>query len=411
MRTLTYWLSLLMIFMIPWEGLSVVSGLGTISRLVGMVVIVFWLATIIIENKVRQIVPFHLLVFLFFLWNMASYFWSLDTSVSFKRILTYIRMIGLILIIWNLYVTPTAVKTAIQTYVLGTFAPIFAIINNYITGNVAGFEQRVSISGNNANTSGFIIAIVIPLACYLAFSANTDKRARILRLANFAFIPLAVFAIALTGTRFAMIMAIPSIIFGVWSIGRLKHQTRILAIIALSGVLLYVSSIVPQANIERLSTADDEIAAGDLNGRTALWKNGYDLWIDRPLLGIGSATFPSAVEPIYGRPRSAHNSYVAVLTETGVIGFVLYGMVLGMAMFIARQLPKWESALWLTIITILGLGNLVMTWTYVKSTWLLLSLLVVHVYALHQQHAATLSPKFPASQRAHRFPQLGLTIK
>jgi O-antigen ligase len=382
-----------MIFMIPWEGVSVVSGLGTLSRLVGVLALAVWFGTVLVEGRIRRIVPFHLFVFLFFLWNATSIFWSLDVTQTFGRVMTYVRMVGLVLVIWNLYDTPSAVRMAMQAYVLGTFVPIFVIINNFLTGNSSGFDQRYAISGNDANTSGLIIALVIPLAWYLASSANEHKREPILRLVNFVFIPLAVFAVTLTATRFAMIMTIPAFIFGVWSFGRFGIGTRILVIVALSCGLFYLSTIVPEATFQRLSTADEEIAAGDFNGRSSLWKNGIELWSEHPLLGIGSAAFPRAVESIYGRPRSAHNGYVAVLAETGLIGFALFGAILAVVATLGWHLPKWESRLWLTMLVVLGLGNVIMTWTYNKTTWLLLSLLIVSVYALRQQSVPDPNPE------------------
>ena len=83
MRTVALWLSLILIFVIPWENTIDVEGVGTASRAVGLVVAAFWLLTVVASGRFRKPHPFHLVVFLFVLWNGASILWSLDvTSIN-----------------------------------------------------------------------------------------------------------------------------------------------------------------------------------------------------------------------------------------------------------------------------------------------------------------------------------------
>lgn len=375
MRTVTYWLSLIMIFFIPWEGIAALPGFGTASRIVGILVAASWLFLIIIRGSVRKITPLHVFVFLFFMWNAITILWSSHPEYTIKRITTYVRMAGLILIIWDLYNTQDAIKAGLQAFVLGAFAPVVNIIYNFLMGNMYGF-YRFSAAGRDTNTTGFIVAFAIPITVYLVTSPATTKKAKVLKLANFAYIPAAAFAVALTGTRFAMIMALPSIIYIMIALSRLHFIWRILIFVSLSGSVLYLSSLVPEGTVLRLSTADDEIRGGDLNGRIEIWKNGLDLWSRQPILGIGSGAFPRAVVPIYGRIRAMHNSYVSVLVETGLIGFTLFVSILATALYKIRSLPRFETVFWVTIFVVWGLGNMVMTWEHTNSTWLLLSLIV-----------------------------------
>ena len=386
MRTVTYWLSLIMIFMVPWEGIAALPGFGSASRLLGLAVAASWLFLIIIKGEFRKITAFHVFVFLFFLWNAITIFWSLYPDYSSKRIITYVRMAGLILIIWELYDTQDALRAGMQAFVLGAFSPVVSILYNFLIGNLHGFN-RYSAAGRDTNTTGFILAFAIPLAVYLIASPSTSKVAKLLKLANFAYIPAAAFAIALTGTRFAMIMTLPSIIFIMIALSRLHLIWRILIFVLLSGAVLYLPSIVPESTIMRLSTADDEIISGDLNGRIGIWKNGLDMWSRQPIIGIGSGAFPRSVLPIYGRIRSMHNSFMSVLVETGLIGFALFISILVIAVYKIRFLPRFETIFWVTILSVRGLGNMVMTWEHTSSTWLLLSLIIGAAHVSRQQGA------------------------
>jgi O-antigen ligase len=383
MRTVTYWLSLIMIFLIPWEGIAALPGFGSASRLLGLAVAGFWLLSVIISGGFRKITWFHVFVFLFFLWSGLTIFWSSFPNYTMTRITTYARMTGLVMIIWDLYDTQEAIRAGMQAFVLGAFAPVLSIINNFLTGNLHGYN-RYSAAGRDTNTTGFIVAFAIPLAIYLIASTVTTKKDRVLKLVNFAYIPAAAFAVALTGTRFAMIMSIPAILYMMFSLTRLKLVWRILIGVIIFGAIIYLSSLVPESTLMRLSTADDEILSGDLNGRIGFWVNGVELWSRQPILGVGSGAFPRAVMPIYGRIRSMHNSFMSVLVETGLIGFTLFLSIVAIALYKIRRLPKFEFIFWLTTLAVWGLGNMVMTWEHTSSTWLLFSLIIGAIHASRQ---------------------------
>ena len=398
MRTIAFLLSLVMILLIPGENVLVLPGLGNVSRVVGMGAAAFWLFTILVTGKIRKITPFHILVFLFFLWNAISFLWTIDPDRTLTQTLTYAQMAIFALLLWDLYTTPTAIKAGLQAYVLGLTVPIVSTITQFITNLNTDYALygRYSATGTNANTTGIVLAVGLPLAWYLATSPGEGKLAQLLRLINYAYLPAIMFTIILTATRFAIIMSLPVFLFGLGTFTRLKPSVRILMFILLTAALFFLSSLVPTASVQRLGTIDDEIQGGDLNERTELWGRGIDIWLEHPVLGIGSAGFNTAVEPIYGRPRSVHNSFIAVLTELGVIGFGLFGLILVTAAFQAwRHSTVFDTLFWLTVLITWGLGNFALTWTYSKPTWLLLTLLAA---------SAALSPqlKHPDSMARSR---------
>jgi len=387
MRTVTYWLSLLVIFMIPWETLVVIPGFGSVSRFLGIFVGAFWLFTVLVTGKFRKIAPIHVFIFLFILWNALSVLWSIDPDETLTRLLTYVQMAVFSLIIWDLYSTPSAIRAGLQAYVLGLTVVIASTINNFLASSQTDYVLygRYSASGSNANTTGILLAMGLPLAWYLASTAGDKKVERVLRLVNYAYIPMITFTMILTGTRFAIIMSLPAFIFGLGTLTRLKPGYRILIFILLAMALFSLGSKIPQASIQRLGTIDEEIQGGDLNDRTELWRLGLDFWLEHPILGIGSAGFDPAVEPIYGRPRALHNSFIAIAAELGIVGIVLFAIILVIAILQAWRHPtKWETWFWLTVLAAWCIGNLALTWVYSKPTWLLLSLLFASASLVRQ---------------------------
>ena len=102
----------------------------------------------------------------------------------------------------------------------------------------------------------------------------------------------------------------------------------------------------------------------------------------------------------------SHNSYLSVLVELGLIGFILFSLILAIAFVKAWHQPKWQSWFWLTVLAVWSIGAFTLTWEARKSTWLFLSFIVL---------SATLTDKTEEPVVAKRFmapgDQFGITYK
>ena len=136
--------------------------------------------------------------------------------------------------------------------------------------------------------------------------------------------------------------------------------------------LILIPYVETLKSFQRLGTTGSEISEGDLNNRTNNWREGLASFAEHPLMGIGSNMYRS----VNSLGKVAHNSFVSVLVEVGLIGFALFGIILTIALIQAWGQPKWDSRFWLTILLVWATGAFCLTWEYRKSTWLFLSLLI-----------------------------------
>jgi hypothetical protein len=166
--------------------------------------------------------------------------------------------------------------------------------------------------------------------------------------------------------------------------------------------LFAVQALVPQSSLERLGTTATSIAEGDLNQRGTIWLEGIDVVADHPLLGIGSGAFRGAV----ASGKVAHNVYLSVLTETGIIGFILFGIILAIVVHEALHQSRWESRLWLSVLLVWALGASVHTWEQKKPTWLFLGLVVVSAALSVRRDASLLRPALAVPLTGSRNPPL-----
>ena len=118
-----------------------IASVGTLTRAIGLGVAAIWAATVVVRGRVRRPAVFHVVFFLFVLWNVVSIFWSLDPIGTRQRILTYVQTLGLVVILWDLYTTPASLRAALQAYVLGAYVSVGGAIYNYLAGVEAGYQR------------------------------------------------------------------------------------------------------------------------------------------------------------------------------------------------------------------------------------------------------------------------------
>jgi O-antigen ligase len=123
-----------------------------------------------------------------------------------------------------------------------------------------------------------------------------------------AIIPLMVYAAWLTNSRggvvglFGMFMA--------FAIGRQKKKFR-RWILAILGIVL-ISVVAP-------SRFGKGLTGG---GRLVLWGDGIAAWKTHPIFGVGWGDFGSYSD----ETKAAHNTYIHMLTETGLVGYIPFVM-------------------------------------------------------------------------------------
>ncbi|MCZ7573212.1 MAG: O-antigen ligase family protein [Ardenticatenaceae bacterium] len=375
MRTIVLRLSLVFIFFVPWEGVIELPGMGTATKLIGFAVAACWLATVVITNRFRKPRPFHVIVYLFVLWNAVSVLWSTDPDRTVVHLRTWAQLLGLVIIVWELYTTRAALLAGLQAFILGEYVAISKAIYNFFSGNVFYTHYQRFSPSEQSNPDGFgiIVALGIPVAWYLASSKSATKMSGLLKFVNYAYIPAAFVGLALSGTRTALIAAIPGMAFGLASLSRPRPAVRLAIFLLLtSTILILLPHVRTLRSFQRLGTTYAELTEGDLNNRTNNWREGLASFAEHPLIGVGSNMYRS----VNSLGKLAHNSFLSVLVELGLIGFALFGMILTFAVIRAWGQPKWEARFWLTTLLVWAIGASSLTYEHRKATWLFLSLVV-----------------------------------
>ncbi len=387
MKALVLRLSLLFIFIIPWEGMIELSQFGTLARLFGLGLAALWLVKVFVTGEVRKLSSFHVGVAAFAVWNLASVFWSDNPRTTFDRADTWVQLFGLTLILWDMFRTRKAIAQALTAYVLGAYVALAGALWNFMYGEpYYSTFQRFAPGDQNPDGFGFVIAMAIPIAWYLLSQndlqiASSPLINRLLRAAYYAFIPAGFIGIALSGTRTAAIAAGAGMIYGIFQLTRLNPRKRAAALLGLTAVFLVLLPFVtPLRSFQRLGTTRTELTEGDLNGRLGNWAEGLSAFTERPIIGFGSNMYRS----VNVDGKVAHNSFLSVAVELGLIGLVLFLIVLLTVYRSILVQPRWTRWFWMTMFLVWGIGASTLTWEMRKSTWLIFTLAVASAAARYR---------------------------
>jgi O-antigen ligase len=110
-----------------------------------------------------------------------------------------------------------------------------------------------------------------------------------------------------------------------------------------------------------------------------IWAAGWDLFREHPFIGIGSGAYAASVWRSLDIAIVAHNTFLSVLVELGVIGALVMAALLVSMFYSAARLPYLERCLWLVLLLTWTVGVSSLTWEYRKGTWFLLGMLAAQV--------------------------------
>ena len=114
-----------------------------------------------------------------------------------------------------------------------------------------------------------------------------------------------------------------------WALIISRNAKSILVWVALASLLVGVIVLIPSENLERLSSTRTVFEGRDspvhnIALRFEFIRLGFRIFTEDPLLGAGPGNYNYRIMEYGFEPKAAHNAYVSVLAEMGVIGFLIY---------------------------------------------------------------------------------------
>jgi O-antigen ligase len=365
------------------------QGALSVSKLVGLVLVLSWFALITAGDPERREQIFSPPAFVFLLisfvgWAAVSAVWAEDSGAAIDATTRYLPNAMLFLIVFAGVRTREQLLWVVGSLVVGA---VVAAVYGMVAGPPPDDPGRVAIG--NANETAASLVAGGTLAAALVFALRGKP---VLRLLTTIAVPLCVFAVFLTLSRGGLVALGASLIAAIVVAGRRRGLVLGLAAAAVLATVIYFGAFAPAEARDRVL----ELQGG--TGRTDIWTVGWRMVEDQPLLGVGAGNFPVAsihylLEPgsllrtdfIVDNPKVAHNTYLNVLAELGVVGLALFLAVIAFPLgwaaravaFAARagdrQLEVLARAMVVVIVGLLA-ADFFGSRQYSKQLWLLLGL-------------------------------------
>lgn len=329
------------------------------------------------------------------LWGAATSLWALDSDLSLSRLPTAFSLLVLFLITVSLRITRTELMWTVVAAVIGGVCAALYATSSYYGGTSfeSGMRGSLIVGGRSTDPNYFAASLLLPISMavgvFLSVRSWTAKAFSLIAAATM------VFAVLLTMSRGALLSLVVIVLIYCY---RLRVNWRVLVIPAVFAVLL---ALMPNFFFARLAGSGADEGAG----RLEIWRVGLVLVQNYGLLGAGLDNFPvgyqqfsgmAKVFPYQGYARGAHNTYLNMMVESGVVGMMLFLGGLGAQFRAARKraaaaasllppLVSFEAACWGVITA--GIFLDLFWWKLFWFAWMLLALASHSVDSLPEHEA------------------------
>jgi O-antigen ligase len=215
----------------------------------------------------------------------------------------------------------------------GFLYAFYAILQGFLSPNkIYGiYESRFAAPYgsfvNRHNFAAFMeMAIAVPLGMLFAGAVPKDKR-----LLYLTAIGLMGVSLILSGSRGGLVALLAEIFFLIFLTTRAKSYGQIALKTALA-VALFATIVVGSILIggeSSLTRIAETAASKDVTAnRTHIWNVTLEVIKNNPIFGVGLGAYPQAYTPFdtlngLERVEQAHNDYLQVLADAGIVGLII----------------------------------------------------------------------------------------
>jgi O-antigen ligase len=370
------------VFAIPFETQVLSPEIGTLNKLLGALALGLALVTFVMKGRFRRWHMLHVGAVLFVIWAGAILLIENSGQKLPHKYFEFTQLFAVIWMVWELAPSRSRLLWLLFAYVLGTYVATGETLMVFARSHSL---RRFTYEGRNENDLAMGLAVAIPMAWYLA----SIFRRPALQWAARATLPLCILVIALTGSRGGMITAMFALLIVPLSMTKLTagRLAAAISMLAIAGGLAV--KYVPDTVAARLATTGQSVQNLTLGGRFRIWQAGWQAFSERPMIGHGTSSFRSSIAPYIGNARIqvAHNSFLSVVVEEGLIGLAFYLTMFGAAFSAFMKLPKPDRRFAQVLYGTLLLSMVSLSSEESPRVWFVLAVLV----GLARAHALAVS--------------------
>jgi O-antigen ligase len=261
-------------------------------------------------------------------WSLLGLVWAESASAVTSALLRYVLNFAVLFVIYAAVPNRRDFLLLVVMFLLGC---AIAAAYGLISPPAAAMSGDLSRTGGTLGDPNELAAVLV--VGLLVSAALTVVRSvpGPVRVGAIVCGVLCLGGIALSVSRGGLLALGVALVIGVFVAGRWRvHMATLTVIVAIGTVAYFVAFAPPQALLHITQSNGG-------SGRANIWLVGWRMFEANPVRGVGAGNFPVAsvhylLSPgtitasrfIVDQPQVAHNTYLNVLTEEGIVGAALF---------------------------------------------------------------------------------------
>jgi putative inorganic carbon (HCO3(-)) transporter len=326
-------------------------------------------------------------------WSLASMLWATDSGIALSDTVRLLQGVMLLLIVFTAVEDFRSLDWIVWAFMGGTALTVALGLLGFgaVTADAPDTGSRLTGQIGDPNE---LAAILVP-ALVLAAFALTGRRGPLARWLLVSFTIVFAAALFLTQSRGGLVAFATTVLVAPLLAGAARARTIAILLTVVAAGVTYYGFFASEEARDRVTTFEE----GGGSGRPDLWSISYQVFRDRPVTGAGMGNFLvveaeyaarddldlERVDLVVDDPKVVHNTYLHVLSELGLVGFLAFGVVVGGAIgigwrsirrFARAGLAEMEMLARALLIGTIGMlaAYAFISAQYEKQLWLLLGL-------------------------------------
>jgi putative inorganic carbon (hco3(-)) transporter len=264
--------------------------------------------------------------------------------------------------------------------------------------------ERLSGPIGSKNRYAQAMLVLLPLSLYAFVTARTHRHRIFAAVSAFAILA----GMSLTYSRGAAVALAGLLVLAVL-LRYVRLRTAVaVSIVGVVGVFaflpIYADRLESLTEVTALVEEGDRPADGAILGRATSNLAALNVFADHPILGVGPGRYQADYSQAYANelglrhfttPRRAHNLYLEVAADTGVLGLVTFLGIVGSTMaglwrarrYWLHRRPEYAHLATglLLAVTAYMLSGVFLHLAYIRYFWLLMALANSAIWILHRE--------------------------
>lgn len=345
MGKFTLFLLCVFVAFLPFEGMGYIEDLPSAGKLVGMLMVGAAIVAFLTGHRLRMLSRPMVVRVVLVLYSGMSVAWSFAREDTLSTLPRIAQLLVFILLVWEFAVTYKDQMWVLRSLLVGMLVPLAMAFAEFRGASRFQVEagERFTGGGADLNYLAYMCSVSILIAVYLA--TNAAALDRYCRWLYWGMAILCALECMLTGSRGGFVCLLVAAVFAMILAGVSRRRILTILQVLAAGLVVFVLVyyLVPAALLNRV-TREQSIAE---DPRYGIWMRGLVALRKDPILGLGAGAYARATSIPGERVAVAHNTFLSVLVELGVVGLALYLWYTVMLFGAAWRLPRREKLLWL----------------------------------------------------------------